>query len=917
MGAVGTAACFAAWAAVMLLEIGGPDVKQTISNAGLAIVALAAAVACAWSAKRGDSRVWAFIGLGCLSWGLGQTMWTIYESILHKEPFPSPADVGYSGLVPLVCIGLLGLASAPQGWERIRALLDGVMIAGSLFVISWITVLGSVVANGGESILGQAISIYYPLGDVVLVTMVLYVFLRLRQQGQRMPLSLRLVALGVVGFAFADSGFTYLTLINRYHSGSVIDLGWFAGFALMGLAALRHQMSERSREEASTEQRPLGQLVPYIAVGAALIVTAIGSDGGLRGVPFAVWAFIIGAVMVRQVLALHENLSLTRNLDARVKVRTAELEASERRFRALVQHSSDVVTVTDRTGVVFYQADSIESVFGYRPEQLLGRSVDALTGIESTDKLRKHLELASLDPEGGVRILELELRHSSGRRCQAEMTVTNLLDDPDVAGLVLNTRDVSERRALEGRLVHDAFHDALTCLPNRSLFLNRLHHALDRTSVPGEIAILFIDLDGFKKINDTVGHIVGDQVLVEVAQMLQECLRPGDTVARLGGDEFAILVEDAGGGFGAVAVAERVCAKLRGKLSVRGQDVFLGASVGVAVAEEDSDGESLLRSADLAMYQAKGAGEGLFVLYDPEMHERMVSRVRLEGELRDALEAHQLVVHYQPTLELDSGRLAGFEALVRWQHPERGLLPPGMFIAMAEETGLIHQISRVVLREACLQGAAWVALHPALAGMSLAVNMSAANLRDPLLPAFVAECLAESGLPPACLVLEMTETMLIDHSVQMIEELQQLKALGVRLAIDDFGTGYSSLSYLHRFPVDILKIDRSFIERVASDSDSEFVRTIVQLGQSLSLTTVAEGIEDLEQLMALRLAGCELGQGFHFSPAVSGATIEAHLVSWVGGAVVGALPDDPPYPSAPDLDDLRLAPVARRERRAR
>jgi predicted signal transduction protein with EAL and GGDEF domain len=387
--------------------------------------------------------------------------------------------------------------------------------------------------------------------------------------------------------------------------------------------------------------------------------------------------------------------------------------------------------------------------------------------------------------------------------------------------------------------------------------------------------------------------------------MLQECLRPGDTVARLGGDEFAILVEDAAGGFGAVAVAERVCMRLRGKLTIRGQDVFVGASVGVAVAEEDSDGESLLRSADLAMYQAKAAGEGRFVLYDPGMHEQMVSRVRLEGELRDALEADQLVVHYQPTLDLESGRLVGFEALVRWEHPERGLLPPGMFIAMAEETGLIHQISRIVLREACRQGAAWVQLYPELSGMSLAVNMSAANLRDPLLPAFVAQCLSESGLPPSCLVLEMTETMLVEHSVQMIEELEELKALGVRLAIDDFGTGYSSLSYLHRFPVDILKIDRSFVERVGTDSDSEFVRTIVQLGQSLSLTTVAEGIEDLDQLRALRLAGCELGQGFHFSPAVSGETIEEYLPAWVGGAVVGALPTDAPYPSAPDPNGRR------------
>ena len=893
-GVSATVVAFAIWTGTMLLEVGGPDVKETISNTGLAFIALAAAAACIWVARRGNARerrVWGFVGLGCLSWGLGQTVWTVYESILHKEPFPSPADVGYTGMTPLLCIGLLGLASAPKGLGSVRALLDGAMIAGSLFVISWILVLGNVVSSGGESLLGQAVSIYYPLGDVVLVTMVLYVFLRLRQQGQRVPWSLRLVAVGIAGFAFADSGFTYLTLLEKYHSGSVIDLGWFAGFALMGLAALRHLTSEHDGEVTEEEHRPLGQLVPYAAISAAFVVSALGSDSDHHGVAFVVRLFIVGALMVRQVLALYENLSLTRGLEARVVERTAELQASERRFRALVQHSSDVVTVVDRTGVVTYQADSIESVFGYRPDDLVGRSILELTGLEAADELRDELELALLDAPGGVRVLEIQLRHASGRLRHAEMTVTNLMEDPDVAGLVLNTRDVSERRALERQLVHDAFHDTLTRLPNRSLFLDRLGHALGRAVVPGDVAILFIDLDGFKKINDTLGHAAGDQLLIDVAVMLQDCLRPGDTVARLGGDEFAILLEDAGGDFGAVAVAERVCTKLRGRLSVQGQDVYLRASVGVAVAEDGSDGDGLLRSADLAMYRAKEAADGGFALYDPGMHEQLVKRVRLEGELRDALERDELLLHYQPTWELQSGRLVGFEALVRWQHPERGLLPPGLFIPVAEETGLIHDIGRLVLREACRQGAAWVAMHPELAGMSLAVNLSAPNLRDPSLSGYVAECLVETGLPAECLVLEMTESMLIEHSIQMIEQLQRLKALGVRLAIDDFGTGFSSLSYLHRFPVDILKIDRSFIERVVSTSDSEFVRTIVQLGRSLSLTTIAEGIEGQDQLTALRLTGCEQGQGFHFSEAVSSAIVEEHLPAWVSGVAVVAAAD--------------------------
>lgn len=866
--AMSCAAAFVAvcvWIPLVLANAAGPSVAQLTSNVGLAGAALLGALTCALAARRTQGRTrlaWALLASGVACWAAGQVVWSIYEG-LGLVPFPSPADIGYLGLPPLVVAALLsldiGLATSAA---RIRAVVDGLLIGGSLLVVSWMTVLGRLVADSSGSV-GDAISIFYPVGDLVVVTLVAYVLLRRRQAGMATPLYLILVAVGLIAISVADSGFMYLTLTESYASGSFIDTGWLVGFLLIALSGIRSRTSTPAHLTAASASRPLGLFLPYMAVvlgiGAALRETLAAGAHATFGA-LALGA-IVGLVILRQLMTLMENDALTRHLEARVADRTAELQASERRFRALVQRSSDVVLVVQPGGSIAYLSDSIEPVFGYPPDELMGQPIARLIDGAAAAVLEGELALAQ-KVGSGIRVVELAVRHLSGELRQAEVTITNLLDEPSVAGFVLNTRDVTERNALAKQLVHDAFHDALTGLPNRSLFADRLIQALARRRKNGGVAVIFFDLDGFKVVNDTLGHPVGDRVLVAVAARLRDCVRVGDTVARLGGDEFAVLIEGADIEMVASAVTDHISASLEAPHQVDGRDISLRASAGIAVAGPGEGAEELLRNADLAMYRAKEHQSSSYAFYDPQMHASLVERVALENDLANAVERGEFVLHYQPTFSIPSGEITGVEALIRWNHPERGMVSPLTFIPVAEETGLILDIGAWVLREACRQAVEWQALRP----LSMNINLSAAQLRDDRILHQVARCLNEFELPPESIVLEMTESILMDRFEETLALLTRLKEVGVRLAIDDFGTGYSSLSYLHRFPVDVLKIDRSFVEGLAArGTDAAFVRTIVQLGRALGLTTVAEGIEDEAQLAALRAIGCDIGQGFYFS----------------------------------------------------
>jgi diguanylate cyclase (GGDEF)-like protein len=462
---------------------------------------------------------------------------------------------------------------------------------------------------------------------------------------------------------------------------------------------------------------------------------------------------------------------------------------------------------------------------------------------------------------------DLEQRTADLERANADLL--REVDDRRRAEEAL-ARALEAERELEKQLRHQAFHDPLTGLANRARFMDRLEHALERAARSRRsVAILFMDIDDFKSVNDSLGHSAGDRLLMHVAERIAQHVRPGDTAARFGGDEFAMLLEEGVVSDDAIIVAERVTAALREPTTLEEKEVFVRASIGIAIADAGDAPEEILRRADVAMYVAKAQGKGRFAIYDESMEESIVGRLELAGELQRAVERQEFVIHYQPSVSLIDSSIVGVEALLRWQHPMRGLLYPADFITVAEETGLILPIGAWVLREACVQAHRWQLEFGSDPPLTLAVNISARQVHQPGLRDIVAEALRDSGLPAASLVLEITETLMMQDAELSIERLAELKSLGIRLAIDDFGTGYSSLSYLRKFPVDILKIDKSFVDGVSRQGkEQELAQSIIELGQTLKLEIVAEGVEHPEQLGWLRSRKCDMGQGFFFSEAV-------------------------------------------------
>ena len=560
------------------------------------------------------------------------------------------------------------------------------------------------------------------------------------------------------------------------------------------------------------------------------------------------------------------------------------LRKSEERYALAALGANDALWDWDVPEDRFYVSERWAEMIGFDPAELGPRPADWMTRVHPDDRRRLLLQISE-HFRGAVSHLEIEYRLQDRRGAFRWMLMRGVSvrgANGEVVRVAGSQSDITARRHAEDQLRHDALHDALTGLPNRALFMDRLGQALARMRgrKGSDFSVLFIDLDRFKVVNDSLGHMAGDELLIATARRLLRCVRPEDTVARLGGDEFTVLLEDVPDAAEAGRAAERIQRELSAPILIAGQEVVSTPSIGIAHGRADYQAaEEILRDADLAMYGAKSRGRAIHAEFEPAMHKSAVALLQLESELRRAVERKELTLRYQPVVALSTGLIAGFEALVHWNHPQRGLLRPLEFVPLAEETGMVVQIGEWVLGEACRQTRAWQLKFP-LPLLTVGVNLSARQFLNADVVDTVARALAESGLPPKTLRLELTESMLMDNAGKAALVLAELRALGVSLDLDDFGTGYSSLAYLHNFRLDTLKIDRSFIAHGAEAGGNwEIVAAIVNLARGLRLTVIAEGVETDAQLEELRRLGCEYGQGYLFGKPLEACDLEALLAA--------------------------------------
>jgi diguanylate cyclase (GGDEF)-like protein/PAS domain S-box-containing protein len=852
----------------MLTGVGGPEVTHYVglmSDGPAAFASLIIAAVTVRQTARGPLRsAWILLSVAQALYFVGIAIGT--ASWLHgQDPFPGIADICYCAFYPvLAAASLFLIRAAAVRIPWIQLSLDATIFVVGFGAFFWFLVIRPAALHTEVDFLKQALSLAY-LGLDCIVLLMLGVLLLAgggHAGGRRVPLLL----LGGFATMFMGDILWSLAKVRGYYLPGqfqdVLYLCCYVPLAAAGRVQMR-TIATPARAVSSTSDA-LARSLPYGAMLAAFLVLVYFARGDIGG-PATIMTMIVFALtllfMVRQTVVLRG--------DALVRERRAA-RMVEDRYASLIANASDVIMIVDPDGALRFASPASERTLGLKPEEINGRNLPELWMGEDGEKLRRFLAEVAATPAGTVGPVELRIERGD-KRYVVESVGSNLSEDPAVQGLALNFRDISERKALEEQLRQLAFHDPLTLLANRNLFRDRVQHALTLAQCgQSSVAVMFLDLDNFKNINDSLGHDAGDRLLQAVAQRIVQTTRSSDTVARLGGDEFAVLLEGIEARTDVERLADGLIEVLDAPFSLDGREVRVAASIGIAFAAAEAGAEVLLSNADIAMYHAKAAGKNRHVTFQPQMQDLLRERLRLEADITRALANEEFFLEYQPIVDLGTKSLLGVEALVRWRHPEAGVLLPARFIHVLEECGQIVKLGRWVLKQACRDVCAWRGAVAGGAGLRLAVNISGRHLQHGELVHDVAQALSESGLEPGNLVIELTESTIMYNTDANLDRFHRLKALGVRLAIDDFGTGYSSLSYLHRFPIDILKIDRSFVSRLTnSDNGPELARAVITLGETLGLDTVAEGIELEPQVGALLALGCVAGQGFLFAKAAS------------------------------------------------
>ncbi|WP_460069763.1 putative bifunctional diguanylate cyclase/phosphodiesterase [Streptomyces sp. YKOK-I1] len=910
----------AGYAVGSALGWGSDELALIMGDFGLTAAAGTAAVSCFLYARIRRVRfrpAWLLFALSSAMAALGNLVWGWYEVVLGRPvPSPSYADLFFLCFAPPAIVGLLVLAARPvtkAGW--VCLVLDAWLIAGSLLTLSWSLALAQAAKFDGPSVAHAALSLAYPLLDIALVSMVLVLHFR-RAYVNRTAVNTAVGALALT--VMCDALFTSPLMHNNYHSGQLLDAGWFAGSLLLAYAPWAASRQQGAADEGHTRvvhehvpgHRPgghphaaphpsaptppqappqtpsqappqggdhgrypatrpitgsLAALTPYLAAAVCTlgILYNVLNGRSVDRVVLLTGGAVVLALVVRQGIMLLDNITLTQ-----------ELAQKENHFRSLVQGSSDVIMIAAPSGILRYVSPAAAGVYGRPAEALVGTELADLIHPEDlgcvVHEVRRFLA-ASPQDEPTTRI-ECRFRSGDGGGwLNVESTVNR-----HHGGLIFNSRDVTERVRLQAQLQHNAEHDPLTDLPNRALFTRRVQQALsgrrssDRGAALRNTAVLFIDLDGFKAVNDTIGHQAGDALLVQAARRLQDAVRKGDTASRLGGDEFAALIvgdttrDRAARERHILELADRLRITLSQPYLIDGNDVRVAASIGVAFAEPGLGAGEILRNADLAMYRAKAGGKGRVELYKPQMQQDVVRKAELATRLRAALHDGEFALLHQPVVRLDDGRISSVAAQARWRSSQGVLFTPAEFLRVAEDSDRTAELGRWILEEAVEQAADRTA-----SGLTVpvGVRMSARRLLDRSMPLGSVEALlTRHGLPSGSLLIELAD---LDPKVSLDElerRLGALRRLGVRIALDGFGGGYGALTALRRLPVDVLKLDRSLVEGVVESARLHKITSgLLRIACDLGLQSVADGVDLPEQVVALRAMGCTHGQGMAFS----------------------------------------------------